>query len=147
MIPWDLHIVQKGGRRSTREAGSLWPMGEGIQLSVTHPSSTGQWGFVTTMQSLEEKALSLCVVARRQGGVWGIICAAWLSRGGGWGGGGESALTGTEIWRTILLRMDMSQPLGLLLWGSHLLVKSGCSFFQILVLFQLRHTETIFFLF
>lgn len=58
--------------------------------------------------------------------------------------GGKFALTGTQMWRTSLLHMDMSQSLGLLLQGSHLLVRSGCSFFQILVLFQLCHTETIF---
>lgn len=48
-----------------REAGSLWPMGESIQPSVTHPSSSGQWGLVTMPRGPEEKVLTLCEVARR----------------------------------------------------------------------------------
>lgn len=43
VTPLDICTFQKGRLRSTREAGGLWPTGESIQPSVTHPSSSGQW--------------------------------------------------------------------------------------------------------
>lgn len=139
VTPWDVCTVQKGRLRSMREAGSLWPMGESIQPSVTHPSSSGQWGLVTMPRSPEEKVLTLCEVARR--GFGNYLCwMTHLSRGKG----EEFALTGMQTWSTSLPHVTTPGPTSAR-QSFPSTVRSSCSFFQILVLFQLCHTETIFF--